>query len=142
MKTQFVRTLIALVGFAALAIAAKAQVIDQIVVTIPFEFVAAGKILPAGAYKVNRVSSNDRWTGLVLTSYENGTSVIVHPTEVETARVDNAHVSFQQAGDQRFLSRIETADNVFNISVPRSEIQLASGKSHTGTASGSASGSN
>jgi hypothetical protein len=141
MKRPFVRTLIALVGFAALAIAAKAQVVDQIVVTIPFEFVAAGKTLPAGTYKVNRVS-NDRWTGLLLTSFENGTSVILHPTELETARDDNAHVSFQQAGDQRFLSRIETAENVFNISIPRWEIQLASGKSHTRAVSGNASGAN
>jgi hypothetical protein len=60
MKKLCLRIAVSLVGFAGLGITAKAQVVDQIVVTIPFEFVVAGKTLPAGTYRVNRVSDGLR----------------------------------------------------------------------------------
>jgi len=139
MKKLCLRIAVALVSFAGLGITAKAQVVDQIVVTIPFEFVVAGKTLPAGTYRVNRVS-DDKREGLIFSSVENRASAIVHPIEVKSARADKAQVSFEKAGDQHFLSKIETADNVFTIPVSRAAILLASGKSHTGTASGSSVG--
>src|SRR6266478_3432218 len=59
MKNHCVRILSAFFGLAALAITAKGQVPDRIVVNIPYEFVVAGKTLPAGTYTVNRVSVGD-----------------------------------------------------------------------------------
>ena len=59
--------LAALLGFAVFGATVKASVVDQVVVTIPFEFVAAGKTLPAGTYRVDRVFS-DRPSALVLTT--------------------------------------------------------------------------
>ena len=58
MKKLCLPILVTLVGFAGLSVAAKAQVVDQIVVTIPFEFVVAGTTLPAGTYRVNRLSED------------------------------------------------------------------------------------
>ena len=139
MKKLCLRIAVALVGFAGLGITAKAQVVDQVVVTIPFEFVVAGKTLPAGTYRVNRVS-DDRWDGLIFRSVENRASAIVHPIEVKSAPADKAQVSFETAGGEHFLSKIQTADNVFTIPVSRAAILLASGKSHTDTASGSSVG--
>jgi hypothetical protein len=140
MKKLSLRIAVALVGFAGLGITAKArQVPDQIVVTIPFEFVVAGKTLPAGTYRVNRVG-DDRWDGLIFRSFENRAGVIVHPIEVESAPADKTKVSFEKAGDEHFLSKIQTADHVFTIPVSRAAILLASGKSQTGTASGTAAG--
>ena len=130
---------VALVSFAGLGITAKAQVPDQIVVTIPFEFVVGGKTLPAGTYRVNRVA-DDKWEGLIFSSFENRAGAIVHPIEVESAPADKARVSFETAGGEHFLSKIQTADNVFTIPVSRAAILLASGKSHTNTASGSSVG--
>jgi len=142
MKKVYLRILVALVGFAGLGITAKAQAVDQIVVTIPFEFVAAGKTLPAGTYRVNRLTQ-DRLAGLIISSFENRASAIVLPAEVESAPNDKAQVSFETAGDEHFLSKIETADHTFTIPVSRAAILLASTKSHIGTASGSSSsGSN
>ena len=43
MKKHCVRILSVFFGLAALAIAAKGQTVDQIVVNIPYEFVVAGK---------------------------------------------------------------------------------------------------
>lgn len=141
MKKLCLRIAVALVGFAGLGITAKAQVADQIVVTIPFEFVVAGKTLPAGTYRVNRVS-DDKWDGLVFRSFETRAGVIVRPTEVQSASADQAKVSFEKAGDEHFLSKIQTGDNVFTIPVSREAILLASGKSHTNTAPGSSTGAN
>ena len=139
MKKLSLRIAVALVGFAGLGITAKAQVADQIVVTIPFEFVVAGKTLPAGTYRVNRVA-DDKWDGLIFRSFENSTGAIVRPIAVESASADKATVSFERAGGEHFLSKIQTGDNVFTIPVSRAAIQLASGKSHTNTASGSSAG--
>ena len=138
---NLLRIAVALIGFAGLGITAKAQVADQIVVTIPFEFVVAGKTLPAGTYRVDRVS-NDKWAGLILRSFETRAGVLVRPTEVESASADQAKVSFEKAGDEHFLSKIQTGDNLFTIPVSRNAILLASGKSHSNTASGSSTGNN
>jgi hypothetical protein len=138
MRKLCLRIAVVLVSFAGLGITAKAQVADQVVVTIPFQFVAAGKTLPAGTYRVNRVS-DDRWAGLILSSFENRASAIVHPIKVESTRDDKAQVSFETAGAEHFLSKIETADDVFTIPVSRAAILLASEKSHTESSSSGSS---
>jgi hypothetical protein len=139
MKKLCLRIAVALVGFAGLGITAKAQVLDQIVVTIPFEFVVAGKTLPAGTYRVNRVA-NDKWEGLIFSNFENRAGAIVHAIDVQNAPADKAKVTFETTGGEHFLSKVQTADNVFTIPVSRAAILLASGKSHTSTASGSSVG--
>src|SRR5258708_2310909 len=99
MKKLCLRIAVALVGLVGLGITAQAQAVDQIVVNIPFGFGVAGKTLPAGTYRVNRVPGvGDRWAGLIFSSFENRTGVIVHPIEVESAPADKAQVSFEKAG--------------------------------------------
>ena len=140
MKKLCLRIAVALVSFAGLGVTAKAQVVDEIVVNIPFEFVVAGKTLPAGTYRVNPVS-DDRWAGLILSGVKNRASAIVHPNEVESAPADKAQVNFETVGNEHFLSKIETADSKFTIPVSRTAILSASGKSHTDASSGSSVGS-
>jgi hypothetical protein len=141
MKKLYLRIVVALVGFAGLGITAKAQVPDQMVMTVPFAFVVSGKTLPAGTYRVNRLS-DDRWQVLVISSYENNAIATVLPTEVESAPANKPQVTFETAGNEHFLTRIETADNVFTIPVSRAALLLASGKSHTDAAPGSSAGAN
>lgn len=118
MKKLFLRIAMALVGVAGLGIATKGQVVDQIVVTVPFEFVVAGTTLPAGTYQVHRVS-DDPSSGLVLSSYEHHVITTVFPIDVESARANKPEVTFETAGDEHHLSRIQTANNVFNIPVSK-----------------------
>ena len=140
MRKQCLRILIALVGVAGLGLTARGQVPDQIEVNIPYEFVVAGKTLPAGTYRVNRLSDTNRET-LVLSSFESRARVMVLSTSVESTQADKPEVSFEQVGGQHFLSKIETADHVFTIPVSRSEILEATARSHGGTsASGSSAG--
>jgi hypothetical protein len=142
MRKQCVRILIALIGVAGLGMAARGQVLDQIQVSIPYEFVVAGKTLPAGTYRVSRLSDNDEET-LVLSSVESRARVMVPSTTVESTQADKPEVSFEQVGGQHFLSKIETANHVFTIPVSRSEILEAAARSHSATStSGRSDGSN
>jgi hypothetical protein len=142
MKKQYLRIVVALIGVAGLGITAKAQAVDQIVVNMPYEFVAAGKTLPAGTYTVKRLKDNDP-NVLILGSFENRASAIVVSTQVEISSADKAKVSLEQVGGEYFLSKIETADHLFTIPVSRSAILEAAARSHSGASgTGSASGGN
>jgi hypothetical protein len=141
MRKHYLRILIALIGVAGLGVAAKGQVVDQIVVNIPYEFVAAGKTLPAGTYRVNRVSDANQ-EALILSSFENGAGAIVFSTQVESSSTDKAQVTFEQVGGQHFLSKIETADHLFTIPISRSAILKAAEKSPSGTSASGSSGAN
>jgi hypothetical protein len=137
---KFVRILTAVTFLLGLSAAAKAESGTGIVVTLPFEFVVDGKTLPAGTYTAIRLSEA-RFGGLKLTSVANSTSVFVLPNEVENTSTYKPQVSFQKVGEQHFLSAIQTADEVYNISVPRSVILEAAAKSpETVSVSGSAGG--
>jgi hypothetical protein len=132
MRKQCARILIALIVVAGLGVTARAQAPDQILVNIPYEFVVAGKTLPAGTYRVNPVSNNDHEAS-VLSSFESRATVMVLSSSIESTQVSRPEVSFEQAGSQHFLSKIETADHVFTIPVSRSEILEAVARSHSGT---------
>ena len=139
MKRRFMHVLVAIIGIAALGVTAKAQTVDFVVVTVPFQFVVDGQTLPAGTYRVKRLS-DDKWQGLLMSSFENRVSVVVHPNEVESAHSDTSKLTF--TGDQHFLSQVKTGDNIFNIQVSRQAALLASTPSNGGNTSGSANGSN
>jgi hypothetical protein len=142
MRRQCLRILIALIGVAGFGIAVRAQVLDQIEVNIPYQFVASGKTLPAGTYRVKRVGITDPRL-LILSSLETRATAIIHSTWVENSHADKNEVSFVQVGDEHFLSKIETPNHLFTISVSRSEILEAAAKSRSGSpASGSADGNN
>jgi hypothetical protein len=140
-KKKYATVLIAFICFLVLSVAAAAQTRNEIVVTLPFEFVVSGKTLPAGTYTVSRFA-DDKFEGLILSSYENRTSVFVHPVEIGSASADKPQLSFERVGGQNFLSRIQTTNDVYNIPVSRSVIVEAVARSRdNGSASGS-SGSN
>jgi len=132
MRKRYLRFLIALIGVTGLGTAAKGQAVDQIVVNIPYEFVVAGKTLPAGTYRVNRLSSIHPEV-LILSNFESRAGLMVRSTEVESTRAYKPEVSFEQIDGQHFLSKIETAYHAFTIPVSRSEILEAAAKSARGT---------
>ena len=116
MEKQYAQILLTMACFLGLGVAAQAQGQRELTVTVPFDFVAAGKTLPAGKYTVNRVSE-DVFGGLAISNYENRLSVIVLATQVEGDPVDDAKVSFKQIGDEHFLNKIETANGIYSIPV-------------------------
>ena len=142
MRRQCSRIVMALIGLGVFGIGVKAQVLDQIEVNVPYQFVAAGKTLPAGTYRVKRVGVTDPRL-LILSSLETRATAIIHSTWVENSDADKNEVSFVHVGDEHFLSKIETPHHLFTISVSPSEILEAAAKSQSGSsASGSADGNN
>jgi len=124
---KYARILVAVVFVLGLSGIAKATSQEGIIVKLPFEFVVDGKTLPAGTYMVRRLSS-DNSGPLILTSRDNGTSVFVAYHVSESASSDQPKVSFQQAGQQKFLSTIQTTFDVYHIRVSPSEITEATAK--------------
>jgi len=134
MNKTYLRIATALIGFAGLAISAKAQAVDQVVVDIPFEFSVAGKTLPAGNYRVSRVNDwNDR--ALLIRSFENGASIMIFSDYTQSASRENTKLTFKQVGDEHFLSSIATADHVFGISVSSQDVQAAERQQNATTVS-------
>jgi hypothetical protein len=116
---QYARILVAAILLSGLGVAAQAESRTEIVVTLPFEFVASGKTFPAGTYTAARLTDAGL-SGLMLTNRANGTSVFVLPDQVEGASANKPKVIFKQVGNQHFLSAIQTTNVVYNIPVYRS----------------------
>lgn len=129
MKNFRIRILSAVFGLAALAITAKGQTVDHLIVNIPYEFVVAGKTLPAGTYRVSRINDKDE-RQLIISSFENREAVMVISNEVSPIRTDSPSLSFEQAGGEYFLSKIATAEHVFTIPVSKRAVLEAIAKTH------------
>jgi len=129
MKKQHLRILLAVVCFGGFAVAAKAQARDQIAITLPHEFVVSGKTFPAGRYIVSRIAVNAS-TGVILSSYENRTSVVVLPSEVDSTPPNHPSFSLKRVGDVYFPTKIETANYVYTIPVPRSAVMEVAVRPH------------
>ena len=138
---KYARIIVAIALLSGLGVAAKAEIRDDIVVTVPFEFVVGGKTLPAGIYKVSSMSL-DKFSPLLLTSRDNGTSVYVLPFEGESASPDKPQVSFQRVGDQHFLSTIRTTWDVYHFPASHSATVEAAAKSRDNVSASRSSGGN
>ena len=137
---KYGRILVAVILLSGLGVAAQAESRTEVVVTLPFEFVAGGKTFPAGTYSAGRLTDAGLG-GLRLTNRATGTSVFVLPDEVESSSANKPKVIFKQVGNQHFLSAIQTTDEVYNIPVYGSVILEAAAKPHgTVSVSGSAGG--
>jgi hypothetical protein len=137
MNKYGVRILMAVCGLAGLAVATLCQEVDRLVVDVPYDFVVAGKTLPAGTYRVSRLSDVDK-KSLVLRGSKNQ-AVMVIPTEVEaTASPARPGVRFQVLGNQHLLSTIETDQHIFTIPVssPAPLEMAAKAQNHPSIASG------
>lgn len=105
-----VLTLVCLLG---LAVGVRAEDKPE-VVNVPFEFVAAGRILSGGTYSVSRVSSADD-PRLVILIRSRKQGVYLHPVAFEGASGEDAQISFEHVGDQYLLSKVKTSTGIYTI---------------------------
>jgi hypothetical protein len=110
-----------------LGVTANAETQPVIDVNMPFAFVAGKTTLPAGAYVVKRISDQP-FDVLMITSRDKGTSVLLNPVEMEDASTSKLNVSLRMVGEQHFISRIQTADYVYNFHVSRSVTLVGAAK--------------
>jgi hypothetical protein len=137
---KYARILVAVTVLLGLGVTAKAESSPLVIVNLPFDFVVRGKTLPAGTYTVTRLSYA-ALDGLILTNRANGTGVFLLANEVEGASSYRPHVSFKQVGEQYFLSAIQSADDFYNIPLPRAAtLEAAAPSSDTVSVAGIAAG--
>jgi hypothetical protein len=141
MRKQYAKILLTLICLLGIGVAAEAGGRVEIVMTLPYGFVVSGKTLPAGTYTVTRIS-DDVSAGVVLSSYENRTTVVVLPGEVENTTANKPSVSLERVGDVYFLSKIETPYYVYTIPVSHAAVMEAAARLHEGTSAPESSGSN
>jgi hypothetical protein len=136
MKKQYLAVLFTLICLFGLGLSARAQEQDTVVTNVPFDFVAGGKVLPAGNYRLQRVRPSSGSRELEIRSYETRASVFVIPTAFDDVQSDKAQLNFEHLGDTYFLSAIETPIGTYAIDIPPAAIKLAQtqqpGGSHSG----------
>jgi hypothetical protein len=86
---------------------------------IPFDFVVAGKQLPAGDYSVRPVSKYSE-TALVIQS-EDGRSVATVFTQASQREPQRAELRFRRQGESYFLSEVSIPGTAGVREVPRSK---------------------
>jgi hypothetical protein len=123
MKKQYVAFLVTLMCVLALDLGAQEQ--DTVVTKVPFDFVAGGKVLPAGTYRVSRVHPYTGSRELEITSYETRASVFVIPTVFDDVQSGNAQLNFEHLGGKYFLNAIETPIGTYVVTLPPSAIKRA-----------------
>ena len=127
---KHIRILSAIALLCGMSVAAKAELRDDVVVTVPFDFVVGHKTLPAGNYKVTSLATSTSNSTLRLTDRDNGVSAVVLPLEAKSVGVDMPQLSFQRVGERHFLSAIETGHNIYSIPVSGSTSKEAAARSH------------
>jgi hypothetical protein len=116
MFKKYLSAVLALTCVLGFGLTAHAQDSRSIVVNVPFVFIAGTKVLPAGTYSVERTST-DSDSALVIHGY--GNSVFLLPSVFDGITGEQASVEFEQVGNRRFLSKIETPAGAYTIAIPR-----------------------
>lgn len=140
MKKHYIRILVLAVGFAGLSAGAKAQVGEQVAVTLPHDFVVGGKAFPAGRYIVSRISEHAS-TGIILSSYEKHATVLVLPTAVDTKIVSTPGFRMDRVDGKYYLTKLETPEYVYTFAVPGAATEQLAMKSRGAGAISGTSGS-
>jgi hypothetical protein len=135
MKKKYLTVLFTLISVLGLGLGARAQEQDTVLGKVPYDFVVSGQVLPAGTYRISRISTSSRT--LEITSYETGATVFLTPTFFDDTQTGHAQFSFEHAGDKYFLSAIETPIGTYSITVPHSAIELALMEQQSASSSGS-----
>ncbi len=113
-----------------MALTAHAQEEGKVLVTVPFEFMAGSKTLPAGTYTIGRLSLDTR-SALVISSRTNGSFVM--PAAFDGAAGDKVRLSFEHVGETYLLSKVATEIGTYTIATgpaAASLSRLAKMKSH------------
>jgi hypothetical protein len=128
MKKQYLGVVFTFICILGLGLAARAQDESTVVVKVPYDFVIAGKVLPAGSYRTSRVDFPSASRELAISGYETGASALLVPTLFDDAQAGHAQFSFERIGNKYYLSAVETPIGRYAISIPTSATKLAQTK--------------
>jgi hypothetical protein len=115
---------VVLVMLVALSGLATAQLISstRMVAQVPFEFVVANKVVPAGEYIVQAASMDGR---ILKISNASGKMGLFTPTSPTEGRVSASHYAlvFTRYGDVYFLSGIKLQGSKISYRLPQSKAE-------------------
>jgi hypothetical protein len=137
MKQFLLGTIVMVAGLFALTSGALAET-GGVVVHINQDFMAGGKALPAGTYKVYQ-GSPETGQSLVLRGQETGASIFLLPSTHDGTGTGQLEVRLTRAGEVYYLSEVSTDLGVYTFTKPQALTQTAKKKNHEMMA---ASGSN
>jgi hypothetical protein len=122
MKKAYVTALLTVSCLLGLGISARAQGADEVVVTVPFEFVAGGATLRAGEYGISRINPGVN-REIAIHGYNNG-SAFLFPMVFDGVSSGQPALTFEHVGGKYFLSKITTLGGVYTIAPPQEKILL------------------
>ena len=123
MKKHYASIVLTLASLVGLGASAVGQEKTEVVVTVPFNFVAGDRTLPAGKYTVSR-ASDSRLGALSLSSYETRTGVFVMTNEFKDQAIEDCKVTFEQVGEMHFLRSVEAPDGIYTVALPRAMMNV------------------
>jgi hypothetical protein len=121
MKKFLLTTLIMIAGMFTLAAGARAET-DTVVVHINEDFVAGGKTLPAGTYRVYQDSPG---TSQTLILHGEKDSVFLLPSTHSQAISGQLKVKLTRVADVYYLSEVATDARVYTFPAPRALTRTA-----------------
>jgi hypothetical protein len=138
MKKQNLSVLFTLVCIIfGLGLLARAEGEEAIVANVPYEFVIGTQQFPAGTYRAGGIDSPNGSRTLEIVSYETGATIFLNPSAFDDLKTEHTRFNFERAGDELFLSGIETPMGKYSIAVPRSAIATAQMKQQAPSSAGS-----
>ena len=136
MKKFLLGTFVMIAGIVALVPGARAETGGGVMVHINHDFIAGGKALSAGTYKVYQGSpETGQW--LILRSKETGASVFLLPSAHDGAFPGQFEAKLTRAGNVYYLSEVVTDLGVYTLPAPHALTQTAKKKNDKMAASGS-----
>ncbi len=129
MKKFLLGTLVMIAGIVALAAGARAETGGGVIVHINQDFIAGGRALSAGTYKVYQGSpETGQW--LILRSKETGASIFVLPSTHDGAFPGQFGAKLTRAGSVYYLSEVVTDLGAYTLPAPHDLTQTAKKKDH------------
>jgi hypothetical protein len=132
MKKYLLGTLVTFGCLLALAAGVQAEE-GEVVVHLAQDFVAGGKMLPAGTYEVHRTLP-ETGQALTLRNEESGESAFLVIATHDASSPDQPHVKLTQVGGVYYLSEVATELGVYTLPAPRELTRIAKAKVHQTTA--------
>jgi hypothetical protein len=140
MKKSLLTALLVLTCLLGVGASARAQESDTVVVSVPFEFVAGGAILPAGEYRINRVNPGVNQE-LAIHGYSKGNAFLLPLTFDEVATANGQPtLSFEHVGGKYFLRGIKTLSGVYTMPALREMVMLGKANSPSPSTSSASGG--
>src|SRR4051812_12545154 len=141
MKNSYLTAVLMLTCLLGVGVSARAQDADAVVVSVPFEFVAGGATLPAGEYRVSRITPGVN-RNLAINGYNKGSAFLLPLAfDDRAAAANQATLSFEHVGGKYFLSKINTLDGLYSMPASRELIMLGKANSPSPSAPSASGGS-